>query len=50
MEAPLGFAAFDPTDPLASDPTDVQRYEVGLSDLHQAVNGVETFEDDSGTT
>jgi hypothetical protein len=39
------YNAFDPNDPLASDPTDVQRYEVGLSGLREAVLAVERLED-----
>ena len=48
-EAPLSFDAFDPTDPLTSDPTDVLRFEVGLTGLRQAVVGMETFDDDLGS-
>lgn len=48
IEAPLPFATFDPTDPLASDPTDVQRYEVGLTGLHEAVVAMEQVDDDRG--
>lgn len=49
IDAPLSFTAFDPTDPLASDPTDVLRYEVGLNGLHEAVVGMERLEDELGS-
>lgn len=39
------YNAFDPNDQLASDPTDVQRYEVGLGGLREAVLAVERLED-----
>lgn len=39
------YNAFDPNDPLATDPTDVQRYEVGLGGLREAVLGMERLED-----
>jgi hypothetical protein len=49
IDMPLSFATFDPTDPLASDPTDVQRYEVGLTGLHEAVVTMELLDEDLGS-
>jgi hypothetical protein len=47
--APLSFDAFDPTDPLTSDRTDLLRFEVGLTGLRHAVVGMESFGDDLGS-
>ena len=49
IDEPVSFTTFDPTDPLASDPTDVLRYEIGLSGLREAVLGMERLEDDHGS-
>jgi hypothetical protein len=49
IDVPVPFTTFDPTDPLASDPTDVLRYEIELSGLRDAVLGMEKFEDDLGS-
>lgn len=46
VDAAATYSEFDPTDPLASDPTDVLRYEVGLSGLREAVLTMESLEDE----
>ena len=38
------FAELDPNYPLTTDPTEVERYEVGLGGLREAVLGMERFE------
>ena len=43
------FETFDPTDPLATDPTEVIRYEVGLSELRAAVMELEGSADTEPT-
>ena len=49
IDVPVSFTTFDPTDPLASDPTDVLRYEIELSGLREAVLGMERLQDDPGS-
>ena len=47
VDLTAAYTAFDPNDPFASDPADDLRYEVGLSDLREAVLAVERLDDGS---
>ena len=44
LDFPGIFALFDPADPLAQDPGDLERYAVELASLREAVLAVERLE------